>query len=402
VHKVSVIIPVYNSEQFLHKCLDSVISQTLAEIEIICIDDCSIDGSKKILKSYLERDKRIKILCNEENMGPSFSRNKAVEAATGEYIQFLDSDDYLYADDVLEDLYTISSDNKLDLLKSRTAVYQNGCLSNVRYPECISDNVYSGKELLYEMVSHHILVWNTTSNFVKREFLIENNILFFHGIVHEDVLFSYEVYYCAKKAMCVNKSTYIYIKRENSITTRQKNISHLKGYLTCMDELLKKDFMDSALEFRYATVYYFMCMYNEVSNIRKKMKYDIDIEALDDSGKKIYALFWGKMKYINIKKVMQKLNEIVQCGQLYIYGAGRAANELLEFLAEYDVAIDGIFVTDVEKNPKTLLGHRIKGINEYTYNGRRALFLVAITKAYVGNTMELLNSKGIENIIYVC
>lgn len=88
--------------------------------------------------------------------------------------------------------------------------------------------------------------------------------------------------------------------------------------------------------------------------------------------------------------------------KIYVYGAGKAAKELLEILTEHDVAIDGVFVTDMKNSSKTLLGHRVLSIEDCNCSDKNALFLVAITQKYVGNVIELLCEKGFKNIIYVC
>lgn len=93
--KVSIIIPVYNVEKYLRQCLDSVVNQTLTDIEIICVNDCSPDNSLSILKEYAENDNRIKIIDLKENVGLGQARNIAMQQATGEYIMFVDSDDWL-------------------------------------------------------------------------------------------------------------------------------------------------------------------------------------------------------------------------------------------------------------------------------------------------------------------
>lgn len=93
--KISIIIPVYNVEKYLRECLDSCVNQTLEDIEIICVDDCSTDNSYKILEEYQQKDPRIRIFQQEENKKQGAARNKGLEAATGEYIWFVDSDDYI-------------------------------------------------------------------------------------------------------------------------------------------------------------------------------------------------------------------------------------------------------------------------------------------------------------------
>ena len=93
--KVSVIVPVYNTKKYLPKCLDSLIAQTLKDIEIICINDASTDGSLKILQEYALRDNRIKIIDFKQNKGAGAARNTGIDTATGEYIGFVESDDFV-------------------------------------------------------------------------------------------------------------------------------------------------------------------------------------------------------------------------------------------------------------------------------------------------------------------
>ena len=93
--KISIIIPVYNVEKYLRECLDSCVNQTLEDIEIICVDDCSTDNSYKILEEYQQKDSRIRIFQQEENKKQGAARNKGMEFATGEYVWFVDSDDYI-------------------------------------------------------------------------------------------------------------------------------------------------------------------------------------------------------------------------------------------------------------------------------------------------------------------
>ena len=108
---ISVIIPVYNVEKYLGRCLDSVVNQTFTDIEIICINDGSSDNSLEILKRYAQRDRRIKIF-TQENSGLSASRNVGMKYASGDYIYFIDSDDYLVKT-AFEELYKIATINNL-------------------------------------------------------------------------------------------------------------------------------------------------------------------------------------------------------------------------------------------------------------------------------------------------
>ena len=108
--KVSVIVPVYNTEHMLKACIDSLLHQTLQEIELIFVDDGSTDGSLDLLHQYQQKDRRIRILSNKKNLGGAIARNKGLSVASGKYIQFVDSDDYIERD-TLESLYRISEQN---------------------------------------------------------------------------------------------------------------------------------------------------------------------------------------------------------------------------------------------------------------------------------------------------
>lgn len=114
-NKVSIIIPVYNVEPYLHECLDHVIHQTLKEIEIICVNDASTDNSLNVLKEYAERDSRIQILDQKVNNGLSISRNIGANCAVGEYIYFLDSDDFIELN-TMEKLYNHAKSYMVDVV----------------------------------------------------------------------------------------------------------------------------------------------------------------------------------------------------------------------------------------------------------------------------------------------
>jgi glycosyltransferase involved in cell wall biosynthesis len=113
--KVSIIIPVYNAECFLERCLDSVLSQTLSDIEVICIDDCSTDNSFKILNKYVQKDSRVKCFRNEKNIGQGLTRNIGLGIARGEYVAFVDCDDWIESD-MYDVLYSKTNIQKYDLI----------------------------------------------------------------------------------------------------------------------------------------------------------------------------------------------------------------------------------------------------------------------------------------------
>lgn len=109
--KISIVIPIYNMGRYLRDCLNSVINQSLKELEVICIDDGSSDDTSEILKEYQWKDHRVKVLA-QANHGVSYSRNRGIKYASGEYLYFIDPDDWLPDNTVLEDLYTTAIEKK--------------------------------------------------------------------------------------------------------------------------------------------------------------------------------------------------------------------------------------------------------------------------------------------------
>lgn len=202
---VSIIVPVYNVEQYLERCLDSLTNQTLQNIEIICINDGSTDNSLNILKQYIEKDKRIKII-NQENRGVSVARNNGIEASQGEYIGFVDSDDYVDLD-FFENLYNKAKKEDADIVE--TKYYKFKKLKNNSQKLVKRSGVY--------------MYYNFCLNIYRTQFIKDNNIQFPIGIkIAEDSCFELEMLLKSNKTVILDKnkkSCYYYILRKNSTTT---------------------------------------------------------------------------------------------------------------------------------------------------------------------------------------
>ena len=221
--KVSVIVPVYNVEDYICDAINSLINQTLKDIEIICVDDCSTDSSYELLTSFKKKDNRIKVLRNTKNTGVGYSRNKALKIAKGEYISFLDSDDWL-ENKSLEELYNKSSENNLDILMFKAITYYQDSDNFVKSDYYSMKNVNNcfNKVFDYQKFDKFKLfkipncVWN---KFIKRSLLIENDISFPEGLIFEDVPFFYKLMFSAKRMMITDEYYYYRRIRENSIMT---------------------------------------------------------------------------------------------------------------------------------------------------------------------------------------
>ncbi|MDR2544305.1 MAG: glycosyltransferase [Methanobrevibacter sp.] len=178
--KISIIIPVYNKEVYLKECLDSVINQSLKDIEIICINDGSKDDSLKILKEYGEKDDRIKII-NQDNMGPGISRNKGIDSSKGKYLGFVDGDDCLLDYTSLEKMFNVGESNNSSMVSANLRINGNNG-EIIVYHEKI-DNIQIIQSEFYG------IPWFFFKNIFRRKFLDDNGIYFPDCYVGEDPIF---------------------------------------------------------------------------------------------------------------------------------------------------------------------------------------------------------------------
>ncbi len=242
--KVSVIIPVYNVEKYLKDCLDSVINQTLKDIELICVNDGSTDNSLNILREYADKDNRIVVL-NQENRGLSVARNIGVENALGEYLYFLDSDDKIRLC-ALEKLYNLAMKEKLDVLyfdaesffesnqiKNKNIHYDNYYKRTGEYKK-----VMSGSELFVKMVSNNDYRTQVSLHFINGRFYKNNELQFMPGILHEDNLFAAECMLCAERVMHIPEALFLRRIRENSIMTTTKIFANSYGFFKSAVKLI--------------------------------------------------------------------------------------------------------------------------------------------------------------------
>ncbi len=199
--KVSIVLPVYNAGHYLHKCLQSLIGQSLKEIEIIVVLDCPTDGSDRTAKEYALQDRRIRIIENEKNLRVGLSRNKGIEAATGEYIGFCDHDDYV-TPDMFERMYLTAKEHEADIVVCDVDYINlsNGHIRSLHLP------CDSGKALK-EKLHHAVLsvsplfgstVWNVL---LKKELLNQHDLRFGDNtiITSDDSLFLSKVFFFTDK-----------------------------------------------------------------------------------------------------------------------------------------------------------------------------------------------------------
>ena len=215
--KVSIIIPVYNAEKYLKKCIESLINQTLSDIEIIFIDDKSTDNSLEIIKHYEFKDERIKVVENDINRGQGPARNLGVEIAQSEYIMFLDQDDW-YEPTACEEAYNQISKNNNDLvIFNFTKIYEktNRKLLDPRLGRY--SEYFSNKNLKFSFFENS----ECWTKIYRKNFLTENNIVNYSGkSFGEDLYFTTKMILAADTFSILNKSLYNYRVHDNNMSRK--------------------------------------------------------------------------------------------------------------------------------------------------------------------------------------
>jgi glycosyltransferase involved in cell wall biosynthesis len=241
--KISVIIPVYNSEKYLESALDSVLNQTFQDFEILCIDDGSTDSSKEIIKKYMNEDKRIKYFY-QKNQGPGPARNLGLKKSKGKYIAFLDSDDYLEKN-ALKTTYQKASDLDLDILFfNAKVIYESeklrdkyGHYNDYYKRKNIYEDVLLGPELFVKYEKNNDFLPHVGFQLIRRKLILDSKN-FFIDALHEDNLFTIKNLLLAKKVSHLNQKLYVRRLRKNSIMTSKIGMENVYGYFRCIQGIL--------------------------------------------------------------------------------------------------------------------------------------------------------------------
>ena len=299
--KVSVIVPFYNVENYIEKCLNSLVNQTLEEIQIILVNDGSKDKSVDIVKDFLNRYPEKILYLEKENGGLSDARNFGIPYAKGEYIAFLDSDDYVEKD-IYENMYDIAKKENSDMVE---------CDFYWVYPHKMKQDIgeiYDGKKEMLEKI--RVVAWN---KLIRRELIQKININFPKGYRYEDVEFTYKLVPFLEKVSFVKKPMIYYMQRLESISNSQneRNIEIFDVLDNVISFYKEKDIYNeykNILEYLYVR-YAFCSSLLRMVKIKNK---EIKCELLKETWQKVNTTFpdWKKNKIlnknINLKKIYIK------------------------------------------------------------------------------------------------
>ena len=277
--QLSVIIPVYNCEEFINRCVESVIAQTIFEMEIVLVDDGSTDKSGEICNFYQEKDSRV-LTIHKPNGGVSSARNRGLDIAKGKYIWFIDGDDYIEPDCVRV-LLNVANKNELDLLQFGWNIFENGrkvVSRRLSETSVMSFNSYVRDNCFYGTGSQ---------SFIRRE-LISSHNRFVEGLkIGEDGLFFLELFSNIKRAQKINFKVYNYCQNTNSITY---NIP----FLDCLEVAKKASSMNMTVEFKQYQMN-FVAFYSSLSLYSLEYNKDVLYDYYSHCNSSTRSLFFSKL-----------------------------------------------------------------------------------------------------------
>ena len=412
VAKISVIIPVYNVEEYLAGCLDSILSQSLADIEIIGIDDCSTDQSAKVLEEYASKDKRIKIVKNEINRGPGYSRNKGLGMATGTYIMFVDSDDMI-AEGSLLALYNKAEDSKADgVLFDIDSIYEIEA-DQYNIAKCHPhkheySGIYTGQELFTIQFDNGDLQLTPYICLWSKDFILNNSLFFPEGIWHEDVPFAVCAFMRADRMVFLRKVCYIYRRRDNSITTGTWGEKNLVGLVRGISEIicaLNQYSANITPRFSSSVMQYIVSVRtlvreNLIASTRKGVyiDYPTDVDFLE-------FVEWqniSRVRYKYIRGIISPENyhKLVECETIIVYGAGEVGLEVINLLNEYEINNYLIAITQKKLGKESMgISSGASLIEELADEQEKKIVIIAVGQKLQEQMEDNAVRLGFKNII---
>lgn len=301
---ISVIVPIYNVEDYLDRCVDSIINQTYKNLEIILVDDGSPDNCPKMCDDYAKKDSRIKVV-HKENGGLSDARNVGMEVATGEYVSFIDSDDYISLD-FYETLFQTMIDNDSDIVEcSVVKFYEDNNFDE--YSDDLKVTNYDTLYALDGLISESPFKQHVWNKLYKSSVALD--IPYAVGKLNEDEFWTYQVFGKAKKVTRINQTMYYYFQRGSSIMGNGYNIRRLDALEGKMNRqaYIEKNFpilttkakvdLYGSCMFAYQSVLKFMSGNDKkkackiIKDYKNRCKLTTDeINSVTDSSKKYYKL----------------------------------------------------------------------------------------------------------------
>ena len=405
--KVSVIIPVYKVEKYLPACLDSVLGQSLQELECICIDDASPDRCGEILDEYAARDERVRVLHLPENHMQGYGRNRGLEMAHGKYVYFLDSDDMITPTS-MEELYQLAERDDLEgiyfdsqvLLESEDLARYAESYISVRKGE-YPDQVMTGQTLMELFMEKKEWMVYVQRQFWRRDFLIQNEIFSPEKTEHEDEFFSFMAALLAKRVRYVRKDYFIRRYRSDSVMTRAPHPKDFVGYFRIFCRMI-----EFANEHRLSGPGVSKSIVSMYTNAVRFL-FDFDNKAnpadwFSPAEQKDYRLFRSILESQDTVMVGDRevFAPLYPYKSVWLYGAGRFARSIYSRLNRCGISVKGFFVTSAKGNPESLFDLPVCLIGSVDRLPEGDIVVIAMGMSLISGPEDILREKNIPYYLF--
>ncbi len=400
--RISIVMPLFNAEKYLPEALDSVLEQTYKDFELICVNDCSMDQTRKILLEYQKRDKRIRIFRNERHLGAGPSRNRGLAEAQGKYILFLDGDD-IFEEELLEKAYKTLEETEADVVVFEYISVPSEVIYTKRVKERPKSFTESYCSIPFSVRDFSPRDFPNRSNspcdkMFRRDFLVENGLEFQDLPAFNDVYFAKMALFCAKRIIYLEDRRVMVYARKHSQPSRISNDRNpMFGYYAMerlAAELKERNMFSELAEYYYYTfslTIVDLLLVEEKNKERQKNFYDF----LKDTGI-TKCIQYGGDYYVKADRYDQNLlkgfqdntlesrwfqnldtyfqfylkrngeqlccwieEELMRKKTIIVWGAGVNGKVLLDYIKEHDLQISGIVDSDESKQNTVVSGYEV-------------------------------------------
>lgn len=410
MYNISIVLPVYNVEDYLRECLDSILLQSYTNFELLCINDGSNDSSLDILLEYKNRDKRVKII-TQENKGLSIARNVGIRNATGEYICFVDSDDTLVPEAlcVLND--AIERNQCQIITYENNVIYENSELLKKENKDAYYyvSNDYSqvekGRKLFSKKIMNNDYVESAWLMLINRDWLMNQKIEFEPGALFEDSVFSLECYFRCDSMKHIKKKLYNYRVRQNSIMTQKFTYKHAYYRLWQIKECFRiyYSYTENDDEKIAVAKYALQCatsardVYDKINLVDKQKV--LELSSLEGVFVKLMGFDNSYNNYNDKFELMGFFEYVKKYNRIIIYGAGVVGNKVLYWLKinKLQNKVIGFAVSDKNKIQDD---SKIKCIGEYTTDDD-VLVIIAARESFHKEMLNNVCKRGFKEYCFI-
>ncbi len=398
--KISIIIPVYNCEYSIEDSIRSIQKQTVKELEIICINDGSVDCSVKVIQRLQEEDGRI-ILYDQDNQGPGAARNLGIFHATGEFISFLDADDYYLEEDALESMLLACKEHQVSVCGTEIMIERGGVQFPDKELQTLTNAARENDVLLYQDFQFD---YGYCGFIFERKLIHDNKLRFPLYRRFQDPVFLARAMCAAGKFCFIDKALYVY-RAPNVMSRFHENnvVDLLSGLIDnlqfAIEHNLMKLFMHTIerIEYEYADV---ICHNLNAKSLALLLRIDQFIRANGvDTGCLIKPLrmVLESVKELEALRKEELVRKLETCKKIYPYGAGKACSDFLQFLGKCGLAekVAGILVTNRKDNPDKLQDIPVLSFEDYQVQDGD-LVIITVVGIYQKDVIALLEERRID------